>query len=68
MMLARSLGTPSASPNLKIVVMMIFRSSARATAAAGGLYQIGRVGSIEGARYLRIEVDAVDNDHHGGVL
>ena len=72
MMLLRSLRTPSASPNLKIVVMMILRTSCASSCcsfvAGFGLLQIGDVGGVEGAGDLGVEVDAVHHDQHRGVL
>jgi hypothetical protein len=64
------LSTPSASPNLKIVVMMILRVSCAAALqlrARLGLHQVGDVGGVEGGADLRVQVDAVDHDEHGGV-
>ena len=54
MMLSRSFSTPSASPNLKIVVMMILRTSCRSSVCSSarrvGLHQVRHVGGVERAR------------------
>ncbi len=65
-MLPRSLSTPSASPNLKMVVMMILRvsclSSFCRSSRVSAFTRFGHVGGVEGGADLRVEVDAVDDD------
>ena len=70
-MFSRSLSTPSASANLKMVVMMILRVSWRSRVSSScarfGFDQVGDIGGVEGGADLGVQVDAVDDDQHGGI-
>ncbi len=46
----------------------VLREQPLQLAAAVGLDEVRRVGGVEGARDLAVEVDPVDDDHHGRVL
>ena len=46
----------------------VLRQQALQLGPAVGFHEIRRVGSVEGARDLRVEVHAIDDDHDGGIL